>query len=125
MTWRGPRTANDPLLTTHHWRKVVRPYWIALRLPCARCHRMIDYDGPRFIRSLTGRRTINPRALVVGHIVSRNRAKRMGWTEDQINALSNTRPECQDCSNKSGAREGNQMQRLSMKRSRIDTSRRW
>jgi hypothetical protein len=124
MAWRGPRTANDPLLTNHHWRVTVRNHWKRLRLPCARCHRPIAYDAPRY---LGGRRRVNPRALVVGHIVDRYAAKRMGWTDEQINALTNTQPECVDCSNKSGARLGQKVQRARQAQQQppTNTSRRW
>lgn len=107
--WRGPRTATDPLLTTAQWRKI-RQHWIKLRRPCARCGMPIDYDGPRYL-VVNGRRRQNPRSLVVGHIVSRYDARRMGWTEDRINSIPNTQPECQDCSNRSGARLGQKVQR--------------
>jgi hypothetical protein len=123
VTWRGPRTAADPLLTGYHWRVTVRNHWKAQRLPCAVCRKPIDYDGPRYYLSVTGRRTLNPRYLVVGHIVSRYTAKRYGWTEAQINALSNTRPECQACSNRTGAKLGQKVQRS--KRTTLNTSRRW
>lgn len=108
--WRGPRTPNDPRLTSHHWRKVVRPYWQAKRLPCARCGKAIDYDGPRYLTTITGKRRLNPRYLCIGHKVSRNMARRMGWTDEQADAIANTQPECQACSNSSGAREGQRMQ---------------
>jgi hypothetical protein len=81
-----------------------------MRLPCAVCGGPIDYTGPRYF-VVNGKRIQNPRALVVGHIVSRYAAKRLGWTVVQINALSNSQPECQRCSNKSGARLGQQVQR--------------
>ncbi len=118
--WRGPRTANDPLLTTHHWRTTIRRHWQAKRLPCARCHKPIDYTGPRYL-IVRGRRRVNPRALVVGHIVSRYDARRLGWTDVQINALTNSQPECVDCSNRSGAKLGQQVQR---QRAKV-TSLRW
>jgi hypothetical protein len=51
-------------------------------------------------RTINGRQ--NPRSLVVGHIISRYQAKLMGLSPTQINALSNTQPECQSCSNKTG-----------------------
>lgn len=125
--WRGPRTPPDPLLTTHHWRTTIRPYWQRLRLPCARCQRLIDYDGPRYLTTTTGRRKLNPRYLVVGHIVSRYDAKRQGWTEQQINALSNTQQECQDCSNRSGALLGQRVQqaKLTTQQTRPPAYRRW
>lgn len=107
--WRGPRTPNDPALTTHHWRTTIRQHWQALRLPCARCGGPIDYDGPRYL-TVQGRRRLNPRYLIVGHIVSRYTARQLGWTEQQTNALTNTQPECQTCSNRSGARLGRQVQ---------------
>src|SRR4029453_4663595 len=107
MAWRGPRrsTTPDPALTTVQWRKH-RLYWKRLRLPCARCGGWIDYDGPRY---LPGRRQ-NPRYLIVGHIVSRHRARELGWPEARIHALSNTQPECARCSNRSGAKLGRKIQ---------------
>jgi hypothetical protein len=46
---------------------------------------------------VNGRRGLNPRYLIVGHIVDRATAKRLGWSEAQINALSDTQPECAAC----------------------------
>jgi hypothetical protein len=59
---------------------------------------------------IAGRRRLNPAALVIGHIVSRYEARRRGWSDQQINALSNTRPERMDHSLRSGARLGQQVQ---------------
>jgi hypothetical protein len=109
MPWAQGRGNRDLSLTTKAWRKH-RIYWKRLRLPCARCRGWIDYDGPRYLPGLSGRRRLNPRYLVVGHIVSRHQARRLGWSEAQVNALSNTQPECQDCSNRSGARLGRLLQ---------------
>jgi hypothetical protein len=119
--WRGPPTASDPLLTKASHRRN-KEHWKRLRLPCAVCSRAIDHDGPRYIN---GRQ--NPRALVVGHIVSRYMAKRAGWTEQQINALANTRPECQACSNRAGAQLGARAQRTKqrMRTGLADDSHRW
>jgi 5-methylcytosine-specific restriction endonuclease McrA len=106
MAWRGPKeSGKDPLLAraSHYQRN--RKHWQRLRLPCAVCGRPIDYDG---LNLINGRQ--NPRALVVGHIVSRYHAKRMGWSEAMINATANTRPECRACSNRSGAQLGRQVQ---------------
>lgn len=121
--WRGPRTPRDPLLTTRAWRQI-RQHWIRLRLPCARCGRPIDYDGPRFYVTATGKRRQNPRYLVVGHKVDRYRAKLMGWTAQQINALENTQPECVHCSNRSGAQLGQRVQ-AARQAQPVDTARRW
>jgi hypothetical protein len=125
-----PRRASkgtDPLLTTKAWRVDIRQHWIRLGLPCARCGGAIEYGAPRY---LAGTRRVNPRSLVVGHIVGRDQAKRMGWTDAQINALSNTQPECARCSDSSGARYGNRKRgqvRAVLKRARVelDTSRAW
>jgi hypothetical protein len=94
MTWRGPRKPRDPLLDTPLFR-ANRAQLKRLRLPCAICRRSIDYTQPR--------------AFVAGHVVSRRKAKLLGWTPAQINALSNLQPECRSCSNKTGAREGQQV----------------
>ena len=91
---------SDPLLTGGIWRKV-RAYWIAQRLPCARCGRAIDYDTvPRYWRSLD-----------VGHVVDRVTARGQGWTDEQINAVSNTQPEHQRCNREAGVTLGNQRRR--------------
>jgi hypothetical protein len=123
---RPPRTqarrlnkGTDPLLTTYTWRVTIRGHWLQLRLPCARCGRPIDYDGGRY---LPGTRRVNPASLAVGHIVGRDQAKRMGWTDQQINALSNTQPEHARCSDASGARYGNAKRGA---RNRLDRSRVW
>jgi hypothetical protein len=87
-----------------------RQYWQRLRLPCAVCSRAIDYDGPNLIG---GRQ--NPRALVVGHRVSRFAAKRAGWSEAMINSTANTQPECRACSNRTGAQLGRKVQQAKAK----------
>jgi hypothetical protein len=111
MAWRGPKSAGkDPLLARSSHYKRNRKHWQRLRLPCAVCGRPIDYDGSNIIG---GRQ--NPRALVVGHVVSRYHAKRMGWSEAMINSISNTRPECRACSNRTGAQLGRQVQRANAK----------
>ena len=124
MAWRGPRTVNDPLLTSHHWRVTVRNHWKDKRAPCARCGRAIDYDGPRFLVAINGKRRQNPRYLHVGHIVDRYLAKRYGWTEAEINAISNTQPEHAACSNRSGAKLGQKVQRAKHP-TMINTASRW
>lgn len=97
------------------------------RRPCARCHGPIAYDGPRYLPNrkhrpsctrdaCLGCRTVNPRSLVVGHIVSRYDARRAGWPEERTNGLANTRPECWRCSNSSGARAGNKIQAAKAKK---------
>ena len=102
---RGPA---DKAYTTKQWA-ANRQHWRTVRRPCARCGKAIAYDAPYHI-TVRGKRTINPDALVVGHIVSKRRARRMGWTEAKTNALDNTQPECGACSVKSGAREGRKAQ---------------
>jgi hypothetical protein len=111
VTWRGLRASGkDPLLARASHYKRNRQYWQRLRLPCAVCGRAIDYDGPNIIN---GRQ--NLRALVVGHVVSRYHAKRMGWSEAMINSAANTQPECRACSNRTGAQLGRQVQRANAK----------
>jgi ribosomal protein S27AE len=108
---------SDPLLTTKAWRVDIRQHHIRLGLPCARCGGVIAYGAPRYY---PGTRRVNPRSLVVGHIVGRDRAKRMGWTDAQINALSNTQSECARCSDSSGARYGNHKRGRAMRMLIID-----
>jgi len=110
----------DPLLTTMHWRVTVRRYWLAQRQACARCGAAIDYDTGRY---LPGTRKVNPRSLAVGHIVGRDQAKRLGWPDAEINALSNTQPEHARCSDRSGAAYGHAKRRRA--RAPLRTSRNW
>ena len=114
VAWRGPHGPDDPLLATARHR-ANRAYWKRQKRPCARCGGAIDYTGKTFI-VINGKRRLNPLALVVGHIVGRYEAKRMGWNEAQINALSNTQPECARCSVKSGARLGRRLQGVKTRR---------
>jgi hypothetical protein len=123
MAWQGPpRKRSDPLLNTKAWA-AIRKHWRTLRQPCARCGRAIDYDGPA--RLPNGR--INKRSLVVGHIVSRYHAKRMGWTDAQINDITNTQPECRACSDLSGQRLGQRVAqaRVAARQQHTDYTRRW
>jgi hypothetical protein len=96
-----PMARRDPLLWSRKHRDHNRRYWQALRLPCARCGCKIDYDGPK--RLPNGQ--LNPRYLVVGHIVGRAEALARGWTAAEINDLTNTRPECWSCSILGGGKE--------------------
>ena len=110
MTWRGPRSGGSHRgYHTKGWAKI-REYWRGQRLPCSRCGCAIDYDGPYMIM-VRGKRTVNPRYLVVGHITSVATATALGWPDTQTYALGNTRPECWTCSNRSGARSGNRIRR--------------
>jgi hypothetical protein len=129
--WRGPRTTRDPLLITASHRSN-RTYWVALArtvgLRCTLCGCPIEWRK-EYRRLPNGRE--NPRYLVIGHVTSRYTAKRMGWTEQQINSLSNTRPECKHCSNKTGAQLGRQVQHSNRNKDRVkvrgdlDDSRDW
>lgn len=122
MTWAAKQ--RDPLLGTYTWRVTIRQHWVRLRLPCARCKQPIDYAGPRYY-TVRGKRRLNPRYLVVGHKVDRYQAKLMGWTEQQINAISNTQPECARCSHSSGAKLGQRVSAQNVKAQAPEESRRW
>lgn len=113
---------SDPLLTTTAWRTTIRQHHIRLGLPCARCGQPIQYGAPRY---LPGTTRVNPRSLVVGHIVGRDAAKRMGWSNEQINALNNTQAECARCSDRSGAVYGNRKRSTRKRALNLDTSRVW
>jgi hypothetical protein len=131
MAWQRARNGwSDPLLHTPSWRRVVRPYWQRRRLPC-QCGcwppEPIAYDSPTYF-VINGKRRLNPAALVIGHVVSRYEAKQLGWTAQQINALSNTRPERQDHSLRSGGRLGASIQQGRQSPApvrHIDTAHRW
>jgi hypothetical protein len=97
----------DPALNSRKHRDHNRKYWQALRLPCARCGGRIDYDGPPIL----GNGLHNPRYLVVGHKVSRTEGLAQGWTLAQINDITNTQPECWECSISSGGAESVKVRR--------------
>lgn len=81
---------------------LLRAYWRHVRGPCARCGLAIDYDGVRWLTAVFGdgtcRRTENPAALDVGHIVERD-VDRRHWY-----APRDTQPEHVRCNRRSGAR---------------------
>ena len=76
MAWRGPSTPRDPLLDTPLYRRN-RAILKAMRLPCAVWGRTDMYSTPS--------------QFVAGHIVSRRKAKLLGWTEAQVNSLASVR----------------------------------
>jgi hypothetical protein len=113
MAWRGPATPRDPLLDTALFRRN-RRILKAQRRPCSVCGAAIDY-------SVKG-------SMHAGHIVSRRKAKLLGWGDAQVNALSNLRVECRRCSIRSGAREGQLARAAKMKQAKggyRDDSHRW
>jgi hypothetical protein len=91
----------DPVLRTRKHREHNRRFWQSRRLPCARCGRPIDYDGPKTLPNGQP----SPRYLVVGHIVSRVEAELRGWSAERTNDVTNTQPECWQCSITSGGEE--------------------
>lgn len=92
------KPTGDPALKTAAWKRI-RAYWLTgpgKDTPCARCGGPIDRTpGAR-----------GPMSLDVGHIVDRVVARQAGWTEAQVNTLSNTAPEHQRCGRKAGAKLG-------------------
>jgi hypothetical protein len=116
----------DSLLSSRSWTGPIRDYHIGQRKPCARCGGQIDYGAPRI---LPGTNRVNPRSLVVGHKVGRHEARKLGWTDAQINSLENTQAECAHCSDSSGARYGNALRGAPLQvvrtRPALDSSRDW
>lgn len=92
----------DPGLRSAEYRRN-RALLRAQRRPCARCGRAIAYDEPYWLATPGGRRSVNPRAFVAGHVI--DRAAGGG------HHLANLRPECARCSFTSGAQLGNRRQR--------------
>jgi hypothetical protein len=101
--WRP--TPVDPWLSNNAWRTVrtaLRAEWLLAAqqgavIVCARCLRPIDLTL----------RYPHPGSLVVGHKISRNEAKRLGWTMAIAHDRSNLQPEHKRCSQSAGAAEGN------------------
>jgi len=101
--WRP--TPVDPWLSASAWRTVrtaLRAEWLVAAqqgqlILCARCQRPIDL----------ALRHPHPESLVVGHRVSRNEAKRRGWSMAMAHDRNNLQPEHKRCSQSAGAAEGN------------------
>jgi hypothetical protein len=74
-----------------NWR-AIRAYWLALRLPCARCGLPIDYDTGRYLKRAGGTKIVNPWLLVLGHVIGRDQVEAAGWSDDGINSRANTQP---------------------------------
>lgn len=118
--WRGRRT-RDPIYTSPSY-KTARRYWQTLALPCAICRRPINYAAP----ALTPSRRRNPWAYQCDHIINIARARRQGWTEDQINSLSNTRPTHAGCNHLAGIQAGHKTSKIRAERRKVlNTSRQW
>lgn|SRR5215212_1072000 len=108
------RWDRDPLYVKN--RAIVR----AQHRPCRRCGKPIAYEAPYWV-TINGRKHINPRAFVCGHVVSRING---GGHE-----LANLRAECAGRSIQSGAHEANLRRRQKTVSVAVwpslDTSRRW
>ena len=99
MKPRARPSRTDDLLRGRDWETVKR-YWRTgpgKATPCARCGKPID-------RTL---KAPSPWAMDAGHIVDRAKAKALGWSRAQINAITNTQPEHARCGRSAGARAGN------------------
>lgn len=123
--WRGPRKPRDPIYASKAHR-AARQYWIRRQAPCAICGGAIDY-------SANG--SYDQRAFHLDHhpvTIAAGRA--MGWTDEQISALTNTRPAHRYCNTKHGQRLGQRRQHAKRKlygsiklaaTKQLDDSRRW
>jgi hypothetical protein len=105
---RRPSKGRDHALNSYYWTHTVRRHWQARREPCRRCGQPIDYDSPRY---WPGTRRVNPTTLAVGHVIGRHEARALGWSEERINAITNTQPEHARCSDSSGATYGNALRK--------------
>ena len=92
-----PKPRVDPLYQRKDWRRVVKFWQSRQGLACARCGGAIRMTGQR-----------GPDSLDVGHIIGKHEARQMGWSDDQINRLSNTQPEHSRCGRRAGAEYGNE-----------------
>lgn len=80
--------------------RAARVRFRALKPPCARCGRPIDWDGPRFVpHPVTGKPVGNPDAFDLGHVV------------DKVYLAPGERPQFQaehsSCNRTAGAALGN------------------
>jgi hypothetical protein len=103
--WGAKRPPTDPRLKSAAWKRT-REHWKLegrrLGIPCWRCGLAIDWDADYFRTALDGRRKVNGLAFALGHITGRDLGASLGWTDEQISDISNTRPEHARCSGRSG-----------------------
>jgi hypothetical protein len=93
------RKDHDPLLDTDLYRTnraQLRKQATLADAPCSICGLAIRFDLAY----------PHPLSLVCGHVLSRAKAKRLGWTPEMINARSNLQPEHKRCGQKAGSAEG-------------------
>lgn len=112
-------SSGDPIYKRADWGRVVA-YWRGLVETG-----VVGCQAPRCLatsRVITlGHRLWG---LDAGHIVGKADARRMGWTDEQINALDNSRPEHRRCNRHAGARASGRW-RTKPDRPTIRTSRVW
>jgi hypothetical protein len=103
--WGRPRPRSDPRLHTPQWRQS-REYWKRegkrQEIPCARCGCKINYDA-WYIPGVYPRK-VYPNAYVLGHVISRDQGRALGYDDQWLDSVENTRPECSRCSARSGYR---------------------
>jgi hypothetical protein len=58
----------------------------------------------RYLKRAGGTKIVNPWLLVVGHVIGRDQAKQLGWSDDKINSRANTQPRHVRCSASSGGK---------------------
>jgi hypothetical protein len=107
MVWNSKRKA-DYLVETPGQRAARAYFRQQQTQPCATCRREIDYSWTK--KMINGKWVYNSRGLVAGHVISRSQGKLLGYSDDQLQALSNFRPECRSCSVRQGSRLGRAMQ---------------
>ena len=117
MPWDRTKPA-DPAIKTAEYRARrarLKAEARSVAAPCARCRGPIDYDGPYWL-TINGRRVVNPRAFVAGHVIDRA----AGGGHDLL------QPECARCSITSGARTGaRRLWATKPRRTRPSTAGRW
>lgn len=98
----------DPIYKRRDWKDAVA-YWQGEHR-----HRGLLCQAPICVAPPEVGRVIHhgPQwGLDVGHIVGKALARVAGWSEAQINARSNTRPEHRRCNRKAGGHDGARMRR--------------
>ena len=95
----------DPIYKSKAWKRV-QAYW-----QDKAAHEQLHCEAPICLsRHGTGIETGNGAwSLDAGHIVGVHEARAMGWTDLEICALSNSRPEHRRCNRTAGAVYGNRV----------------
>lgn len=106
--WRGPRRRyRDPIYHSPSYRRA-RAYYKSIAAACAICHYPINYAADALLASAGYHLDHHPMGVREGRI--------LGWTDEMLNSLANTRPTHRLCNIRQGASKGARIKAANQKR---------